>query len=191
MDAKGVFMTDAELVRRARTGETRALAELMTRWAPRALALCHVHANRQAAADLAQDSLLRAIRNLPQLKTPDYFGAWLRGIVKRVCYDWMDNKRRTMIPFSAMSKAEFDVRELIQEQTDEEDRQEASDELNEALSQLPDECREVVHLYYSSKFTYQELAEMLEVSAATINARLTRARTMLRERLIPRVETRT
>ena len=58
-------MTDGELVRRARSGEARALAELMNRWAPRTLALCHVHANRQAAPDLAQESLLRAIRNLP------------------------------------------------------------------------------------------------------------------------------
>lgn len=183
-------MTDGELVRQARSGETRALAELMSRWAPRALALCHVHANRQAAADLAQDSLLRAIRNLAQLKNPELFGPWLRGIVKRVCLDWIDAKRRTMIPFSSMNDKEFNVHELMQEQSEDSDQQALNEELQDAMTGLPNDCREVLHLYYSSKMTYQELGDILEVSAATINSRLTRARAFLRERLMPRMESR-
>jgi len=177
-------MTDEELVVRARSGETRALAELMNRWAPRALALCHVHANRQAAPDLAQDSLLRAIRNLSQLKEPDHFGAWLRGIVKRVCFDWLQAKRRSMIPFSSLDHQAFDVKEVVEENHRHE--QQASD-LQEACAELPEECREVLRLYYSSKMTYQQLGDILEVSAATINARLTKARALLRTRLMPRL----
>jgi RNA polymerase sigma factor (sigma-70 family) len=38
-------------------------------------------------------------------------------------------------------------------------------------------------LFYYERRTYQELADMLGVSAATINARLTQARQMLREQL--------
>ena len=176
-------MTDGELVRRARSGEARALAELMNRWAPRALALCHVQANRQAAPDLAQESLLRAIRNLPQLKEPEHFGAWLRGIVKRVCFDWLDTKRRAMIPFSSLDHHAFDLPDLAEENHQLEQQ---AFELKEACAELPEECREVLELYYSSKMTYQELGDFLEVSAATINARLTKARTLLRERLTPR-----
>jgi RNA polymerase sigma-70 factor (ECF subfamily) len=48
---------------------------------------------------------------------------------------------------------------------------------------LPEDCREVLLLYYQGDVTYRELGEMLEVSPATINARLTRARMLLRERL--------
>lgn len=183
-------MTDAELVRQARQGEARALADLLGRWAPRALALCHVHANRQAAADLAQESLLRVIRHLGQLKNPDLFGARLRGIVKRVCYDWISSKRRVMIPFSALNKTDFDVHEVKEDTSDEQDQSALKDDLDDALAALPAPCREVVHLYYSSKITYQELGDILEVSTATINARLTQARALLRERLLPRLETR-
>jgi len=176
-------MTDGELVRRARSGEARALAELMNRWAPRALALCHVHSNRQAAPDLAQESLLRAIRNLSQLKAPEHFGAWLRGIVKRVCLDWLEAKRRTMIPFSSLDHSSFDVKDGSE---DNHQLEQQASELKEACAQLPEECQEVLELYYSNKMTYQELGDILEVSAATINARLTKARTLLRERLMPR-----
>jgi RNA polymerase sigma factor (sigma-70 family) len=41
----------------------------------------------------------------------------------------------------------------------------------------------VVLLYYYEDLTYRELAEALGVSPATINARLTKARALLRVRL--------
>jgi len=50
----------------------------------------------------------------------------------------------------------------------------------EALPQL---YRETLMIYYYEDMTYQELAAMQGVSVATINARLTKARKMLRERL--------
>jgi RNA polymerase sigma-70 factor (ECF subfamily) len=52
-----------------------------------------------------------------------------------------------------------------------------------AVDALPDDCRQVVLLYYYNDLTYRDLAHMLGVSPATINARLTRARALLRERL--------
>jgi RNA polymerase sigma-70 factor (ECF subfamily) len=49
---------------------------------------------------------------------------------------------------------------------------------------LPDDYREVLMLYYYQDVTYRDLAELLGVSAATINARLTKGRALLRARLI-------
>ena len=51
------------------------------------------------------------------------------------------------------------------------------------VAALPSVYREVVMLYYHQDMTYRDLAEMLGVSTATINARLTKARMLLRERL--------
>jgi DNA-directed RNA polymerase specialized sigma24 family protein len=39
-------------------------------------------------------------------------------------------------------------------------------------------------LYYAQDCTYEELGKLLGVSAAAVNARLTKARKMLRERLV-------
>ena len=52
-----------------------------------------------------------------------------------------------------------------------------------AVEALPEDYREVLLLYYYEDVTYRDLAETLGVSPATINARLTKARAMLRERL--------
>ena len=48
---------------------------------------------------------------------------------------------------------------------------------------LPEKLREIIMLYYYNDVTYQDLAGMLGVSSATVNARLTQARAALRERL--------
>ena len=56
-------------------------------------------------------------------------------------------------------------------------------ELWRAVDALPAPYRDTLTLYYSDDFTYQDLAEALDVSVATINARLTHARLILRERL--------
>ena len=53
------------------------------------------------------------------------------------------------------------------------------------MEKLPEDYREVLMLYYYEDVTYRDLAETLGVSAATINARLTKGRAMLRERLKP------
>jgi len=50
---------------------------------------------------------------------------------------------------------------------------------------LPEECRQVIMLYDYQDVTYRDLAELLGVSPGTINARLTRARALLRARLSP------
>ena len=55
--------------------------------------------------------------------------------------------------------------------------------LPEQVAALPEEYREVIRLYYHENLTYRDLAQMLGVSSATINARLTKARGLLRQRL--------
>ena len=56
---------------------------------------------------------------------------------------------------------------------------ERDDEARHLLAQveaLPADCRQVVMLYYYDDVTYRDIAGLLGVSTATINARLTKAR---------------
>ena len=77
--------SDVELVRQAGNGRPAAYGELARRWMPCVMAVCHARVRCQAsAADLAQETLLRGYRDLDTLKSPEKFGAWLRGIAHRV-----------------------------------------------------------------------------------------------------------
>ena len=178
-------MTDGELVRQTLTGRTQAFEELVRRWSGRVTALCHARVGRAGAEDLAQETLLRAYRGLRTLVEPDKFGPWLCGIAVRTCLDWLKSRDRTHVPFSVLvpnagADQVLDRPSLAEPELDRED------ELHRLMTEveaLPEECREVVMLYYYQDVTYRDLAQLLGVSPATINARLTRARTLLRERL--------
>jgi RNA polymerase sigma-70 factor, ECF subfamily len=179
-------MSDGDLVRQTLAGRTTAYGELARRWSARVLAFCHAKiASAHAAEDLAQETLLRGFRSLSTLADPDKFGAWLRGIALRVCLDWFKNKQTSQVPFTALGHDCDPADMLVSPETagQQADRDETLGQLMAEVENLPEHCREVVMLYYYQDVTYDDLATTLGVSAATINARLTKARAMLRERM--------
>jgi RNA polymerase sigma-70 factor (ECF subfamily) len=177
-------MSDGELVRRARTGCSTSLAELVNRWSGKVLAVCHAHLRRSdTASDLAQDALLRAMKQLHTLQQPDRFGPWIRSIARRLCLDWLKAKARQTVPFSAMA-TETPFEQQLPDGFDPDDEQ---DELYQALHQLPEAQREALMLFYYGDMSYQQMATTLEVSVATVNLRLTQGRQLLRERLVEKL----
>jgi RNA polymerase sigma factor (sigma-70 family) len=182
-------MTDAELVRSTLTGSRDAYAEIARRWAPRVTAICHSRVRKaDVADDLAQETLLRGYRALTTLSDPAKVGTWLMGIAARAALDWLKAKERTTLLFSGLGP-DRPVEGLLTR--DEPDVVGDADERRRLMCEverLPEALRQAVMLYYYGDLSYRELGDLLGVSAATINARLTKARTLLRERLTVRVE---
>jgi len=182
-------MSDAELVRQTLAGHAEAYAELVRRWTPRVLAVCHARVGRaHAAEDLAQEALLRGYRALGTLSQPERFGAWLHGIALRACLDWLKARERSTVAFSALGPGcDPDGFPHPRDGSGDPalDRDDERRRLLAEVEALPQEYRTVIMLYYYQNVTYRELAETLGVSTATINARLTRARALLRARLSP------
>src|SRR4051794_17286488 len=73
--------TDGDLVRRARTGEAAAFAELCRRHASPARSLARRVLGADAEAeDVVQDALLAAFTGLTRLREPERFGSWLYAV---------------------------------------------------------------------------------------------------------------
>ena len=183
-----MLKTDGELVRQVLAGERMAEGDLVRRWSARILAFCHARVgNHHAAEDLAQEALLRGLRGLKTLQAPEHFGTWLCSIALRVCLDWRKAKQSSQVPFTVLN-ASGRADELAATAADTAeanvDRQDDVRRLLEEVDSLAEPLREILMLYYYQDVTYQELAEMLGVSTATVNARLTQARAQLRERLL-------
>ncbi len=172
--------SEADLVREALAGRTNAYAILARRWGARIMAVCHARVRSpEAAEDLTQETLLRGFRALATLREPHKFGAWISGIARCICLDWLKAKERSQISFSDLG----DVQHVVDADGPGHGRADGVERLVAEVESLPDAYREVVMLYYYCDLTYRDLADMLGVSAATVNARLTKARSMLRRRL--------
>ena len=183
-----MLKTDGELVRQVLQGQRMAEGDLVRRWSARILAFCHARVgNHHAAEDLAQEALLRGLRSLKSLQSPEYFGTWLCGIALRACLDWRKAKQSSQVPFTALDP-NGQPDEFAATAHDaagaEVDRADEVRRLLEEVESLSDPHREILMLYYYQDVTSRDLAEMLGVSTATVNARLTQARTNLRERLL-------
>jgi RNA polymerase sigma-70 factor (ECF subfamily) len=173
-------MSDADLVRQVLDGNTEAYAELMRRHAGRALAVCRARVWHQVdAEELAQEAVFRGLRDLATLRSPELFGRWLCRIARNVCLNWRKDRDRGHRTLTGLDAVKGQDKHSGVSAVDREDE---VNHLMKKVEALPEEYREALMLYYSQDLTYAELAEMLEVSVATVNYRLWQAREMLRGR---------
>jgi RNA polymerase sigma-70 factor (ECF subfamily) len=178
--------SDSELVRLAQGGQLAAYEELVRRWSARVLAVCHAKVrSAHTAEELAQEALLRGLRALATLDDPAKFGPWLCGIASRACLDWLKSGQARQVSLEAIcdGQAETWITEPGPSPGEAAEQADSERRLLEEVDTLPQAYREVILLYYYDDVTYHDLALALGVSAATVNARLTKARAMLRQRL--------
>ncbi len=177
-------MDDAALVRQVLAGQSNAYAQLVQRWAGRVLALCHSRLGKaDLAEELAQETLVRGFEELPSLADPSRFGPWLAGIANNTCRDWLKSRQNAQVPFSTLAANGQEPPHPEAPAVDEVERRDEASRLLREVEALPEELRTVLVLFYYEKSSYRDIANLLDVSAATVNARLTRARALLRERL--------
>lgn len=127
------------------------------------------------AEDLTQQAFLTAQRKLEQLREPHRAKAWLCAIVRNT---YLKNLRdRPPNPTVSLERTAEPTDESLAEARFEEQ------ELQDALSELPEEHRTPLILFYFEEFSYREIADQMEVPIGTIMSRLARAKSHLRRRL--------
>lgn len=125
--------------------------------------------------DLVQETMMRACRDFGALREPEKFGAWVRGIAENVCREW--GRTRKKQPPALGDEAGAVAAPEAEAPGD------GAERIRRALMEIPEIYRDTIALFHFEKKTYSEIAAVLGLSAAAVNARLTKGRAMLRERL--------
>lgn len=151
----------------------RGLRERRNRLHRLACAWCR---NRSLADDLVQETFLKALRHLGQLRDVSALDAWLSNILFNC---WRDHVRRqkTMEDIDALAEDEEMAGELSEQ------RSEVVARVREAIAQLPASHREVLMLVDLAGYSYADVAQLLNVPTGTVTSRLSRAREALRAEL--------
>jgi RNA polymerase sigma-70 factor (ECF subfamily) len=165
------------LVERARGGEHGAFALLVRAAIARLDAAARlILRDRELARDAVQEALIRAWRDLPGLRDPERFDAWLHRLTVHACLDIARRRRRrvhevelTMIapPFESDATAHIADREL----------------LDTALRRLEPEWRAVVVLHYYLGMPLPDVASELGIPLGTAKSRLHRSLGVMRTTL--------
>ncbi|MDP9389205.1 MAG: sigma-70 family RNA polymerase sigma factor [Actinomycetota bacterium] len=139
--------------------------------------------NHDDAQDLAQEVLLRVRRGLETYR-PGSMEGWLSRITTNVFLDEVRRRRRR--PVDALSGDPDRVVPPAPAADAVLAAQVLPDDVQAAISALPEEFRVAVVLCDVAGQSYQEIAESLGVPLGTVRSRIHRGRALLREALVHR-----
>lgn len=138
--------------------------------------------NKEDAADLTQDALIQAYKTWSQVDPGSSGGylKWTYRIAHNLCIDFKRKKRPQTVEGEVLAGS-TDERSLSPEEVYEHRVTQA--EVREALLSLPEIYREVLLFRLQSEFSYEQIADFLEVPLTTVETRIHRAKQMLRNKL--------
>jgi RNA polymerase sigma-70 factor, ECF subfamily len=168
---------DRTQVVRARAGDRDAFARLAADAISGLDAVARlITRDPERAKDAVQETLVRAWRDLPGLRDPDRFEAWLRRLLVNACMDELRGARRRQV--------EVVLTNLHQPVVGDSSRGLADrDALERAFRDLDPDQRSLIVLYYFLDLSLAEAAATVGIPNGTAKSRLARARETLRATL--------
>lgn len=178
--------TDINLVKRSRNGDRDAFRMLVERYQRRVFGLCYgMVRNQDDAMDLVQDTFIKVFKNLDSFEGQSSFYTWTYRIATNCCIDFLrrSKKYRTV-----------DYDDGIERDDDVEDmgavlpsrlglnpakvygQKELLGKIEEALQKLSPAHRQAILLREVEGLSYQEMADVMEISIGTVMSRLHHAR---------------
>jgi len=180
MDVVEAALGDPDLLRRARAGDAAAWSDLVRAHEPALTRLAAaIVRDDEDARDVCQETLRRAIAQLPALDDAERFDLWIRRIAVNAARDVL--RRRGVRHAVADELARMPPRPARPEDlaVAREDR----DRLRRALDRLPMELREALVAHLVEDRDYRELAAILDLTVNAVRIRVHRALARLRELL--------
>jgi RNA polymerase sigma-70 factor, ECF subfamily len=141
------------------------------------------------AEDLVQDTIVKAFRFFSSYEKGTNAKAWLFRILKNSYINSYRKKssKPQEIDYDEVATFYETIRAERTETSDLEDkmfRELIDDDITKALDEIPEDFRTVVLLCDVEDFTYEEIANMLDVPIGTIRSRLHRGRNLLKAQLM-------
>jgi RNA polymerase sigma factor (sigma-70 family) len=175
---------DFVLVQQATKGDQKAYAELMGRYRDAIYyMLLKMVNNASDAEDLTIEAFGKAFKNIQQY-TPNYaFSTWLFKIATNNCIDFIRKKKATTVSLDQNDddpdKMTPDIQASVLDPEEEMIKEQKQKMMRDIVSKLKPRYRKLIELRYFNEYSYEEIAEELELPIGTVKAQLFRARELL------------
>jgi RNA polymerase sigma-70 factor (ECF subfamily) len=160
---------ERQWVSRIRVGDESALAFIISRHRQRLVRTAtNLLRDSHEAEDVAQESFLKAFREIGKLRDDRAFSGFIYRICVRLCMDRLRLKRAELIEFdSAQPHSGGAVENKVM--------------VEKLLAQLPADLRTTLVLREMEQLSYEEVAEVMHVPIGTVRSRLHTARERFRK----------
>lgn len=185
---------DIQLVKRAKAGDSAAFGELVNHYYEMVYAVAFgILRNREAARDVAQEAFLKAHRQLANFEGKSKFKTWVYRIAVNAAIDEQRRKKPSESLDATDVSDNEDHAPVIITDPNADPREDAhQSELRvlilKALEELSADHRAVLVLREWQGFSYEEIAEALNLEVGTVMSRLFYARKKMAEALAPKLD---
>lgn len=165
-----------QLIEQCKHGDRKAQEEVYKRYSALLFSIClRYHTTYEDAQDTFQEGFITIFKKIDQFQFKGSFEGWMRRIIVNRC---LENIR----------KKEYFLQPEILESLSDDDETYSFDQINynqllDFVQQLSPQYRQVFNLYVFDGYTHQEIAEALAISVGTSKSNLSRARTILKEKI--------
>lgn len=163
---------DAELVQAAVNGDPDSFTKLCQRYYAAMVAIAHsIIGDSHLAEDATQQSFVKAVHKLNQLKNKDKFAAWLAAICRSTAKDMA---RSTVKLNSCDDFSQIEAKSQPDQHTE---------IVKLAIDRLSPKNRELIYMRFYNQMTYEQISKVLRISEQAINGRLRRSKKTIAEYL--------
>ena len=176
---------EAMIVRKVLQGDVNAFEKLVTEYEKAVYAIAQrMTGNAEDAADMTQETFIKAYNSLSSFRGDSKFSVWLYRIANNVCLDFLRSKNRR--PTVSLSTEDDDGEETQLDIADESQSPElllesslTRDAVRRGLDSLPPDYKQILLLREIQGLSYEEIAAALGIESGTVKSRIFRARKRL------------
>jgi RNA polymerase sigma-70 factor (ECF subfamily) len=183
---------DQELVEELRAGSERAFTALLSTYEKPIYNFVHrLLDDASEAPDVTQEVFLKVFRNIGEFRGECSVKTWIYRIAVNEASNlrrWFSRHRRHQLsldeqPSGGLPSLAETLADQQENQYDQLLRRERMQVVERALAQVPDNFRVAVVLRDIEGLSYDEIAQVLEISVGTVKSRILRGREALKQKL--------
>lgn len=180
----------ADLVSRSQAGDIDAFEELIAKYQSKIFNIAYrLAGNPHDASDLAQEALIKIYRSIGSFRGEAAFSTWAYHIMTNVYRDYLRKKNRRAEDFldNPIDTGESEMQREVADSTyDPEilyENTELGQYLQALINSMNDEYKIVIVLREQLGYSYEEIAQQLELPLGTVKSRINRARQYLQKKI--------
>lgn len=168
-------LTDEQLVQIITTKDHELFRELMNRYEDKLLRYAkYLIKDNDQAADIVQESFIKAFINLNSFNIKMKFSSWIYRIVHNQAIN-MAKKRNKELPL--LENMDFDSGQNLEINLN---KKEIKARVNKCISQMSIIYSEPLSLYYLEDKSYEEISDILQLPVGTVGTRINRAKAIMK-----------
>jgi RNA polymerase sigma-70 factor (ECF subfamily) len=188
-----MFVNERDLIKEIQGGNQAAFKELFDSYSTLVYNVAYrMLQNKQDAEDVTQDVFFQAYKSLKRFRFDSKLSTWLYRIALNRSLNHQRNKkleRWLSLDFVSEEKGndDFDALGTTDENADHiMEKKDTERIVQEAINSLPQQQRIAILLHRYEELSYEEIAQIMDVTVASVESRLHRAKQTLAKKLLPR-----